>query len=74
MFKHFLGCRHLLSTKQEGVELQIYSAIIACMLILLYTGRSPTKRTFEMICYYMSGWASLKELESHIEKLKPTDS
>lgn len=74
MFKHLLGCRHLLSTKQEGVELQVYSAIIACILILLYTGRSPTKRTFEMICFYMSGWASLKELEQHIEKLKPTDS
>ena len=71
MFKHLLGCRHLLSTKQEGVELQVYSAIIACMLILLYTGRSPTKRTFEMICFYMSGWASLEELEQHIGKLKP---
>lgn len=70
MFKHLLGCRHLLSTKQEGVEIQVYSAIIACMLILLYTGRTPTKRTFEMICFYMSGWASLEELEAHIEKLK----
>ena len=74
MFKHLLGCRHLLSTKQEGVELQVYSAIIACMLIVLSTGRSPTKRTFEMICFYMSGWASLAELEQHIEKLKPTNS
>jgi len=71
MFKHLLGCRHLLSTKQEGVELQVYSAIIACILILLYTGQSPTKRTFEMICYYLSGWASLSELETHIKKLKP---
>jgi Transposase DDE domain len=70
MFKHLLGCRHLLSTKQEGVEIQVYSAIIACMLILLYTGRTPTRRTFEMICFYMIGWASLEELEAHIEKLK----
>jgi len=23
-----------------------------------------------MICLYMSGWASLEELERHIEKLK----
>jgi len=71
MFKHLLGCRHLLSTKQDGVEIQVYCAIIACILILLYTGRSPTKRTFEMICFYMSGWASLGELEAHIEKMKP---
>lgn len=71
MFKHLLGCRHLLSTKQNGVEIQVYCAIIACMLILLHTGRTPTKRTFEMICFYMMGWASLEELEQHIEKLKP---
>jgi len=71
MFKHLLGRRHLLSTKQDSVEIQVYCAIIACILILLYTGRSSTKRTFEMICFYMSGWASLGELEAHIEKMKP---
>ena len=70
MFKQLLGCRHLLSTKQNGVEIQTYMAIIACLLILIHTGRAPTKRTFEMICLYMSGWASLEELERHIEKLK----
>lgn len=69
MFKQLLGCRHLLSTKQNGVELQAYSAIIACLLILIYTGRTPTKRTFEMICFYLVGWASLEEVERHLEKL-----
>jgi IS4 transposase len=69
MFKQLLGCRHLLSTKQNGVEIQAYSAIIACLLILLYTGRTPTKRTFEMISFYLVGWASLEELERHIEKI-----
>ena len=49
-----------------------YLAIIACLLILIYTGRAPTKRTFKMICLSMSGWASLAELERHIEKLRPT--
>ena len=35
MFKQLLGCRHLLSTKQNGVEIQTYLAIIACLLILI---------------------------------------
>ncbi|MBL8819019.1 MAG: transposase, partial [Planctomyces sp.] len=70
MIKQLLRCRHLLSTHQNGVEIQTYMAIIACLLILIYTGRSPTKRTFEMICLYLSGWASLEELERHIAKLK----
>ena len=51
-FKHVLGCRHLLSTKPEGIEIQTYMAIIACMLITLWTGRKPTLRTYEMICFY----------------------
>ena len=70
MIKQLLGCRHLLSTKPGGVEIQMYLAIIACLLILIYTGGQPTKRTYEMICFYLAGWASLKELEAHIEKLK----
>jgi hypothetical protein len=61
----------LLSTKHGGVEIQIYLAIIACLLILICTGGQPTKRTDEMICFYLLGWASLEELESHIQNLKP---
>jgi IS4 transposase len=68
--KCILGCRHLLSTCPNGVRIQVYLAIIASLLISLWTGRKPTKRTFEMICHYFSGWASLEELTAHIEKLK----
>lgn len=71
MMKQLLGCRHLLSTKHGGVEIQMYLAIIACLLILIYTGGQPNKRTYEMLCFYLLGWASLDELEAHIEKLKP---
>jgi IS4 transposase len=69
MFKQLLGCRHLLSTKTNGVEIQVYCGIIACLLIMLYTGRQPAKRTFEMVCFFLSGWASPEELERHIESL-----
>lgn len=70
-FKHVLGCRHLLSTKPEGIEIQVYMGIIACMLITLYTGCKPTLRTYEMICHYFIGWADEEELLAHIAKLKP---
>jgi hypothetical protein len=69
-FKHMLGCRHLLSHNQNGIEIQTYCAIIACLLIALWTGRQPTKRTFEMICFYFCGLADEDELMAHIEKLK----
>ena len=72
-FKHLLGCRHLLSHDPRGIEIQTYCAIIACMLISLWTGRKPTLRTHEMICYYLMGWATEQELAAHVAKLKQHD-
>jgi hypothetical protein len=73
-FKHVLGCRHLLSDDRHGIEIQTYSAIIACMLISLTTGRKPTLRTYEMICYYFTGLADEDELLAHLAKLKNHDA
>jgi hypothetical protein len=69
-FKCILGCRHLLSTSANGVEIQVYLALIASLLISLWTGKKPSKRTYEMLCLYFSGWASEAELLAHIEKLR----
>jgi hypothetical protein len=70
-FKHVLGCRHLISHCTNGIEIQVYMGIIACLLIALWTGRKPTLRTYEMICFYFTGLADLEELLAHIEKLAP---
>jgi len=72
-FKCILGCQHLLALSQNGITIQVYCALIASLLIRLWTGRKPTKRTFEMICLYFQGWASLEELIGHIEGLKAQD-
>jgi hypothetical protein len=73
-FKQILGCRHLLSHSQNGIEIQTYCAIIACMLISLWTGKKPTLRTYEMICWYFMGMATLEELLAHFDKLKKHDA
>ena len=69
-FKHVLGCRHLLSASPKGIQIQTYTAVIACMLVTLWSGRKPTLRTYEMVCFYFSGMASLEELTDHIAGLK----
>ena len=69
-FKHVLGCRHLLAHNANGIRIQTYSAIIACLLIALWTGRKPTLRTYEMICFYFTGLADEEELEAHLAGLK----
>ena len=68
-----MGCRHLLSHSKKGIEIQTYCAIIACLAIALYTGRKPTLRTYEMICFYFIGLASEDELLAHLVKLKAQD-
>jgi hypothetical protein len=70
-FKHVLGCRHLLSTDPVGIQIQAYCAIIACLLIHLWTGGKPTLRSYEMICLYLHGWAELDEVMAHLAKLQP---
>jgi hypothetical protein len=72
-FKCILGCSHLLSLSENGVSIQVYCALIASMVITLWTGCKPTKRTFEMLCYHFMGWADDEELLDHIEKLKQAD-
>ena len=67
--KCVLGCRHLLSQGMNGVRIQVYAAFIASLLISLWVGRAPTKRTYEMLCFYLSGWATEAELITHIDRL-----
>jgi hypothetical protein len=50
--------------------LLLYTALIASLLVVLWTGRKPTKRTWEMLQFYFQGWASLNEVEAHLEKQK----
>lgn len=73
-FKQILGCRHLLSHSQNGIEIQTYCAIIACMLISLWTNQKPTLRTCEMVCWYLMGVADLEEMLAHIDKLQQRDA
>ncbi len=69
-FKHLLGCRHLLCHSENGVELEMYIAIIACLLIMLWTGKKPSKATFEMLYYFMIGLADEEDLQEHLARLK----
>ncbi len=69
-FKHVLGCRHLVSHNSNGIQLQLYAAIIACLLIAMWTGKKPNKATCEMVAWYLAGVASEQELDAHLKSLK----
>jgi hypothetical protein len=59
----------VLSQGINGVRIQVYAALIASLVISLWVGQAPTKRTDEMRCFSLSGWATEAELIAHIDRL-----
>lgn len=60
--KSILGNRHLMAESPEGVAIQTYSALIAALMLQIFTGKRPTKRAMELIRFYMMGQMELEEL------------
>lgn len=67
-FKHLLGVRRLLSTKDEGVLIQVYCSIIAALLMALATGQSLSRATMQALEMYFSGWAEEDEVQAALAK------
>ncbi len=68
-FKCILKCQHFLSLSQNGVAIQVYCALMASLLISRWSGHKVCKRTYEMLCLHLQGWASDQELEKYLESL-----
>jgi hypothetical protein len=60
--KSILGCRHLMAESPQGVAIQIYSALIAALMLQSFTGKRPGKRAMELIQMYLMGYADLQEV------------
>jgi hypothetical protein len=63
-----LGCRQLLSQRENGVRIQMSVAIIASRLISLWGGRPPPKRIYERRGCDLRGWASDAEGIAHRDR------
>lgn len=68
--KCILGCGHWLAESRQGATLQIYLALIAALLLQLYSGRRPTKRMMELIRFYLMGWATSQELQTGLARYR----
>jgi hypothetical protein len=67
-FKHLLGMGHLVSQRQEGIDIQVYCAVIVCLLINLMTGRKPNKAMVTMVGFHLMGMADQEELLAFLNK------
>jgi hypothetical protein len=68
--KQMLGCRHLISQRKAGVEIQIYGAMIACLLLNLATGVRPCKALLEVLLWHQLGFATEDDVLARIEKTR----
>ena len=68
LLKQILGCRHLLSQRPEGIDIQIYCAVIAAMLIHLQTGKKPNKAIVFVLGMYLAGIASEEEVLARLNR------
>jgi hypothetical protein len=59
---------HWFAESEQGVAIQIYSCLIASLLLSERLGKLPDKRTMEMLQFYFSGLASVAEMERFLER------
>ena len=64
-----LGCKHLLSHSLAGITIQVYAALIATLLIVLWTRRKPNRRLLTVIGLHLQGWCDEDEFMAFIERL-----
>ena len=68
--KCILKCRHLVAESKQGVEIQIYCALIAALMLQDLVGKKPTKREMEFIQFYFIGFIEIDELMSLLKLSK----
>lgn len=62
------GKAHWFAESEEGAAIQIYSALIAALLLARRLGKVPSKRAMEMLRYHSMGYATDEELEQFLSK------
>jgi hypothetical protein len=68
VFKQLLGMRHLLSQRQEGIDIQVYCTVIVCLLIQLISGKKPNKAMRNIVGWYLLGVADAQDVIDFLNK------
>jgi hypothetical protein len=69
--KCILGCRHWLAESPQGVAIQVYLALIAALLLVLFSAKRPNRRQMEAIQLLTLGWARPQEAAAQVARYAP---
>jgi len=68
IFKQLLGMRHLLSQREEGIDIQIICTLIVCVVIQQISGRKPNKAMRNIVGWYLLGLATEQDVIDFLNK------
>lgn len=68
VFKQLLGMKHLLSQRENGIDIQIRCTLIVCLLLQLMTGKKPDKRMRNIVGWYLLGLADEQDVIAHLNQ------
>jgi hypothetical protein len=68
ILKQLLGMKHLLSQREEGIDIQLNCALIVCLLLQLMGGKRPGKRLRNLIAWYLLGMAEEQDVIDHLNR------
>ena len=68
ILKQLLGMKHLLSQRENGIDIQIHCTLIVCLLLQLMTGKKPDKRMRNIVGWYLVGLAGEQDVIAHLNK------
>jgi Transposase DDE domain len=68
VFKQLLGLRHLLSQREEGIDIQVHCAAIVCIVIQSISGKKPSKAMRNIVGWYLIGLATEQDVIDFLNK------
>lgn len=68
VFKQLLGVRHLLSQREEGIDIQVCCAAIVCVVIQSIGGKKPNKAMRNIVGWYLLGLATEQDVIDFLNK------
>ncbi len=66
--KCVMSCRHLVSHRENGIQIQVYCVLIAFLLLQVAAGRDvkPNKWTWKRLCLCQQGMGSEADVLAHL--------
>lgn len=68
ILKQLLGLRHLIGQREQAIDIQVYCALIVCLLIQSISGKKPNKAMRNIVGWYLVGLATVQDVAAFVDR------